>query len=77
MVKPGAVVIDVGMNRTETGLVGDVDFAGRQRGGQPDHARARRRRPADRGHAHAERAYGSSVAAGVVVEPRQRFGASG
>jgi methylenetetrahydrofolate dehydrogenase (NADP+)/methenyltetrahydrofolate cyclohydrolase len=27
MVKPGAVVIDVGINRTETGLVGDVDFA--------------------------------------------------
>ncbi len=27
MVKPGAVVIDVGMNRTEAGLVGDVDFA--------------------------------------------------
>jgi methylenetetrahydrofolate dehydrogenase (NADP+) / methenyltetrahydrofolate cyclohydrolase len=27
MVKPGAVVIDVGMNRLETGLVGDVDFA--------------------------------------------------
>ena len=26
MVKPGAVVIDVGMNRTEQGLVGDVDF---------------------------------------------------
>ena len=26
MVKPGAVVIDVGMNRTEEGLVGDVDF---------------------------------------------------
>ncbi len=26
MVKPGAVVIDVGMNRLETGLVGDVDF---------------------------------------------------
>jgi len=26
MVKPGAVVIDVGINRTETGLVGDVDF---------------------------------------------------
>ncbi|HEY4759473.1 MAG TPA: hypothetical protein VIH42_02720, partial [Thermoguttaceae bacterium] len=24
--KPGAVVIDVGINRTETGLVGDVDF---------------------------------------------------
>jgi methylenetetrahydrofolate dehydrogenase (NADP+)/methenyltetrahydrofolate cyclohydrolase len=27
MIKPGAVVIDVGINRTETGLVGDVDFA--------------------------------------------------
>ena len=26
MVKPGAVVIDVGMNRREGGLVGDVDF---------------------------------------------------
>jgi methylenetetrahydrofolate dehydrogenase (NADP+) / methenyltetrahydrofolate cyclohydrolase len=25
-VKPGAAVIDVGMNRTEEGLVGDVDF---------------------------------------------------
>lgn len=26
MIKPGAVVIDVGMNRLESGLVGDVDF---------------------------------------------------
>jgi methylenetetrahydrofolate dehydrogenase (NADP+)/methenyltetrahydrofolate cyclohydrolase len=26
MIKPGAVVIDVGINRTEEGLVGDVDF---------------------------------------------------
>ncbi len=26
MVKPGAVVIDVGINRTDLGLVGDVDF---------------------------------------------------
>lgn len=26
-VKPGAVIIDVGINRTEKGLVGDVDFA--------------------------------------------------
>jgi len=26
-VKPGAAVIDVGMNRTEDGLRGDVDFA--------------------------------------------------
>ncbi len=28
MVKEGAVVIDVGINRVETGLVGDVDFEG-------------------------------------------------
>ncbi|MBP9943280.1 MAG: bifunctional methylenetetrahydrofolate dehydrogenase/methenyltetrahydrofolate cyclohydrolase FolD [Desulfomicrobium sp.] len=28
MVKPGAVVIDVGINRTEQGLVGDCDFEG-------------------------------------------------
>ena len=26
MVKPGSVVVDVGINRTEDGLVGDVDF---------------------------------------------------
>jgi methylenetetrahydrofolate dehydrogenase (NADP+)/methenyltetrahydrofolate cyclohydrolase len=26
MIKPGAVVIDVGINRTEDGLVGDVDY---------------------------------------------------
>ena len=26
MVKPGAVVVDVGINRTDAGLVGDVDF---------------------------------------------------
>jgi methylenetetrahydrofolate dehydrogenase (NADP+)/methenyltetrahydrofolate cyclohydrolase len=25
--KPGATVIDVGINRTDAGLVGDVDFA--------------------------------------------------
>ena len=26
MVKPGAAVVDVGINRTEEGLCGDVDF---------------------------------------------------
>ena len=26
MVKPGAIVVDVGINRTDDGLVGDVDF---------------------------------------------------
>jgi methylenetetrahydrofolate dehydrogenase (NADP+)/methenyltetrahydrofolate cyclohydrolase len=31
-VKPGAIVIDVGITRTEAGLVGDVDFeAARER----------------------------------------------
>lgn len=30
MVKPGAVVIDVGINRTQSGLVGDCDFHGLQ-----------------------------------------------
>jgi methylenetetrahydrofolate dehydrogenase (NADP+) / methenyltetrahydrofolate cyclohydrolase len=35
MVRPGAVVVDVGINRTESGLVGDVDFeAVRQVAGQ-------------------------------------------
>jgi methylenetetrahydrofolate dehydrogenase (NADP+)/methenyltetrahydrofolate cyclohydrolase len=28
MLKPGAIVVDVGINRTSEGLVGDVDFAG-------------------------------------------------
>ena len=28
MLKPGAVVVDVGINRTDDGLVGDVDFEG-------------------------------------------------
>ena len=31
-VKPGATVIDVGMNRLESGLTGDVDFAAARRG---------------------------------------------
>jgi methylenetetrahydrofolate dehydrogenase (NADP+)/methenyltetrahydrofolate cyclohydrolase len=26
-IKPGATVIDVGINRTDAGLVGDVDYA--------------------------------------------------
>ena len=28
MIRPGATVIDVGINRVASGLVGDVDFAG-------------------------------------------------
>ena len=50
MVKPGAAVIDVGINRTDDGLVGDVhpevaDVA------RVPHARAGRRRPDDDRHA--------------------------
>jgi methylenetetrahydrofolate dehydrogenase (NADP+)/methenyltetrahydrofolate cyclohydrolase len=33
MVKPGATVIDVGMNRTDAGLLGDVDPAAAERAG--------------------------------------------
>ena len=46
MVKEGAAVVDVGVNRTETGLVGDVDAGAAERGGVP-HARPGRRRPDD------------------------------
>jgi methylenetetrahydrofolate dehydrogenase (NADP+)/methenyltetrahydrofolate cyclohydrolase len=45
MVKPGAVVIDVGMNRNEEGkLCGDVDFDGVQGGRGLDHPGPGRRR---------------------------------
>ena len=47
MVKPGATVIDVGTNRTDDGLVGDVDFEAGARGRGRDHARAGRRRADD------------------------------
>ena len=46
-VKPGAVVIDVGMNRTEDGLGGDVDFEAAAEVASGDHARSRRRRADD------------------------------
>ena len=39
MVKPGAVVVDVGINRTDDGVVGDVDFERGSRGGGGDYAR--------------------------------------
>ena len=42
MVKPGATVIDVGTNRTDDGLVGDVDFDRGRRSRRSDHARSRR-----------------------------------
>ena len=53
MVKPGAVVIDVGMNRLGNRPGGRRGLRGRAGSGRPDYARARRRRPADRGDAPA------------------------
>ena len=63
MVKPGAAVLDVGITRTEAGLVGDVD-PGCGRGGRLPGADARRRRPDDQGHAAGQRG-GGRRAAGV------------
>ena len=51
MVKPGAVVVDVGINRLDTGLVGDVEFRRRSRGSRRDFAGAGRGRPAHDRHA--------------------------
>ena len=47
-IKPGAVVIDVGVNRTDDGLVRRRRFRGRGRGRRGDHAGARRSRADDR-----------------------------
>ena len=47
MIKPGATVIDVGINRTDAGLVGDVEFRVCKRGCGRDHAGSRRRRADD------------------------------
>ena len=57
MVKDGAVVIDVGVNRLDTGkLAGDVDFASVSPKVARHHARPRRRRPHDHRHADAQHA---------------------
>ena len=47
MVKPGAIVIDVGTTRGPDGLQGDVDFDEVLRSGVCDHAGTRRRRSDD------------------------------
>ena len=54
MVREGAVVIDVGTNRTDAGLVGDVDFEAVARAGRRDHAGARRGGADDPGDAAGE-----------------------
>ena len=64
MVKPGAVVVDVGIHRTDQRAGGRRRFRGREPGGQPHHARPRRRRPADRHDAAGQHA-GSGAAAAI------------
>ena len=55
-VKPGAAVIDVGINRTEAGLVGDVEFASAREVAGADHPRPRRGRADDDRDAAAQHA---------------------
>ena len=62
MIKPGATVIDVGTNRTEAGLVGDVDFDAARAGCGRDHTRARRGRADDDRDAAGEHAHGCAQA---------------
>ena len=67
-VRPGAAVIDVGVSRTENGIVGDVDFESvRDRGGM-DHADARWHRADDRRLSALEHA-GRSAATGELSRP--------
>ena len=47
-VKPGAAVVDVGISRTEAGIVGDVDFDAVREVAGLGHADARWHRPDDR-----------------------------
>jgi len=54
MVKPGATVIDVGINRVDGKLVGDVDFAVSAGGRRAHYPCAGRRRADDGGHADCE-----------------------
>ena len=74
-VKPGAAVIDVGINRTDDGLVGDVDFDAAAEVAARDHARAGRRRPDDDRVPAAQHAAGRAPAGrGAVSLRRLRSG---
>ena len=66
-VKPGATVIDVGTNRTDGGLTGDVEFAGASARARAHHARARRRRPDDDRDAAAQHPAGGQGAGGLTM----------
>ena len=73
MVKPGAVVIDVGINRGADGkLHGDVTLP-RPPKRRLHHPRTRRRRPHDPRHAHAEHG-GGGRAAGPLIKASPLWG---
>ena len=63
MVRQGAVVIDVGTNRADSGLVGDVDFEAVREKARAIHAGTRRRRTHDAGDAARQHPEGRSTAA--------------
>ena len=65
-VKPGAAVIDVGINRTDDGLKGDVAVRRGGRAGRADHAGARRGRADDDRDAAAQ--HGDRGQAAVMSE---------
>ena len=74
MVRPGAVVIDVGINRVDDAsrpkgyrLVGDVAYGPVSRGSVRHHSGARRRRPYDDRHAAAEHAAGHAAGGSGLV----------
>ena len=62
MIKPGATVVDVGVHRTPTGLVGDVVYDEVGRGRRGDHPGARRGGPDDGGDAAREHRVGRGAA---------------
>ena len=72
-VKPGAAVVDVGVSRSESGIVGDVDFDAVQVDRRRDHADAGRHRADDdrlpaREHAQRGEDAGRRRLAGCVVD---------
>ena len=62
MVRPGAVVVDVGMNRMAERLVGDVDFEGVREVAGTHHTGAGRCGPLNRRHAAAQHIDGRRIA---------------
>ena len=78
-VKPGAAVIDVGINRTEDGLKGDVQFEAAAERAGPDHAGARRGWADDDRDAAAQHGGGGQAPEGIPLagdaRSRRRAGA--